>query len=77
MFLKIDLRLGCHQVKIKEESIIKSHSGQDMATCTNNFNVSNNVFSKHLDKFVLVFLDGILVYSKNEEEREENLKLLF
>ena len=35
----------------------------------------NNVFSKYLDKFVLVFLDGILVYSKNEEEHEENLRL--
>ena len=31
----------------------------------------NSVFSKYLDKFVLVFLDDILVYSKNEEEHEE------
>ena len=35
----------------------------------------NNVFSKYLDKFVLVFLDDILVYSKNEEENEEHLRL--
>ena len=35
----------------------------------------NDVFSKYLDKFVLVFLDDILVYSKNEEEHEENLRL--
>ena len=35
----------------------------------------NSVFSKYLDKFVLVFLDDILVYSKNEEEHEENLRL--
>ena len=35
----------------------------------------NSVFSMYLDKFVLVFLDGILVYSKNEEEHEEHLRL--
>ena len=35
----------------------------------------NSVFSKYLDKFVLVFLDGILIYSKNEEEHEEHFRL--
>ena len=35
----------------------------------------NSVFNRCLDKFVLVFLDDILVYSKNEEEHEENLRL--
>ena len=35
----------------------------------------NNVFSRYLDKFVLVFLDDILIYSKNEEEHEEHLRL--
>ena len=35
----------------------------------------NSVFSRYLDKFVLVFLDGILVYSKNEEYHEEHLRL--
>ena len=35
----------------------------------------NNVFSKYLDMFVLVLLDDILIYSKNEEEHEENLRL--
>ena len=35
----------------------------------------NNVFNRYLDKFVLVFLDEILVYSKNEEEHEEHLRL--
>ena len=35
----------------------------------------NSVFSRYLDKFVLVFLDDILVYSKNEKEHEEHLRL--
>ena len=35
----------------------------------------NSVFSRYLDKFVLVFLDKILIYSKNEEENEEHLRL--
>ena len=35
----------------------------------------NNVFSRYLDKFVLVFLDDILIYSKNEEDHEEHLRL--
>ena len=35
----------------------------------------NSVFSRYLDKFVLVFLDDILVYCKNEEEHEEHLRL--
>ena len=36
----------------------------------------NSVFNKCLDKFVLVFLDDILIYSKNEEEHEEHLILV-
>ena len=35
----------------------------------------NSVFSRYLDKFVLFFLDDILIYSKNEEEHEEHLRL--
>ena len=36
----------------------------------------NNFFSRYLDKFFLVFLDDILIYSKNEEEHEEQLRLI-
>ena len=35
----------------------------------------NSVFNRYLDKFVLVFLDDILVYYKNEEEHKEHLRL--
>ena len=35
----------------------------------------NKVFMEFLDKFVVVFIDDILVYSKNEEEDKEHLRL--
>jgi hypothetical protein len=36
----------------------------------------NKVFMEYLDKFVVVFIDDILVYSRNEEEHEEHLRLV-
>ena len=36
----------------------------------------NNVMHKYLDKFVVVFIDDILIYSKSKEEHEENLKMV-
>ena len=36
----------------------------------------NSVFRRYLEKFILVFLDDILIYSKNEEEHEEHLRLV-
>jgi hypothetical protein len=36
----------------------------------------NGVFTKYLDKFVIVFLDDILVYSKLEEEHEHHLRMV-
>ena len=36
----------------------------------------NKVFMQYLDKFVIVFIDDILVYSKNEEEHEGHLRLV-
>jgi hypothetical protein len=36
----------------------------------------NFVFMPELDKFVMVFIDGILIYSKNEEEHEQHLRIV-
>ena len=36
----------------------------------------NNIFSRYLGKYVLVFLDGILTYSKDEEKHVEQLRLI-
>ena len=38
-------------------------------------NLMNKVFMEYLDKFIIVFIDDILVYSKSEEEHEEHLRL--
>jgi hypothetical protein len=36
----------------------------------------NSVFMEELDKFIVVFIDGILVYSKSMEEHEEHLRVV-
>jgi hypothetical protein len=36
----------------------------------------NKVFMEYLDKFIMVFIDDILIYSKNEEEHEYHLRLV-
>ena len=88
VFSKIDLSYGYHQVRIKDEDIHKTAiktryghykfvvvpSGLTNAPATFMW-LKNSLFSKYLDKFVLVFLDDILIYSKNEKEHEEHLRL--
>ena len=86
MFSKIDLRSRYHQVRIKEEEIyniafrtkyghyefVVVPSGSTNALSTF-MCLMNSVLCPYLDKFVIVFIDDILVYSKNEEEHVKNL----
>jgi CxxC motif-containing protein len=89
VFSKINLRLGYHQLKVREcfipkttfilryglyEYIVVSF---ELTNAPAHFMyLMNKVFMEYLDKYVMVFIDDILVYSRIEEEHEDHLRLL-
>jgi hypothetical protein len=85
-FSKIDLRSGYHQMKIRPEDTFKTTFvtpyGQYECTIISigltNASVyfMNKVFMEELDKYVVVIIDDILVFSKTAEEHEEHLRLV-
>jgi hypothetical protein len=83
VFSKIDLRSGCHQLKIQESDIPKTAfrtryglyeytvmSFGLMNAPSYFMYLINKVFMEYLDKFVVVFIDDILILWKTEEEHE-------
>jgi hypothetical protein len=83
---KIDLRPGYHQMKIRPSDIPKiafsTRYGLYEFTVMS-FGLTNapsyfmnKVFMEYLDRFVVVFIDDILIYSKSDSDHEEHLRLV-
>ncbi|GJW97103.1 putative reverse transcriptase domain-containing protein [Tanacetum coccineum] len=89
VYSKIDLRLGYHQLRVQEEDIPKTsfrtryghYEFQVMPFCLTNalaifMDLMNRVCKPYLDKFMILFINDILIYSKNKQEHEDHLKLI-
>jgi hypothetical protein len=89
VFSKIDHRSGYHQIKIRDEDIPKTtfsiryrfYEYLGMSFGLTNapahfMYLMNSIFMLELDKFVVVFIDDILIYSKSTEDHEEHLRVV-
>jgi hypothetical protein len=87
VFSNIDLRSGYHQLRIRHSYIpmttfITKYGRYEFMVMSFGLTnaptyfmyLMNSVFMDYLDKFVVVFIDDILIYSQNEQEHEEHLR---
>jgi hypothetical protein len=88
-FSKIDMRLGYYQLRIRSEDVPKTafvtrygqHEFIVMPFGLTNapgyfMNLMNKMFMKELDKFVVVFIDDILIYSRSTKEHGQHLRIV-
>ena len=89
VYFKIDLRTGYHQLRIRDTNIPKTafrtHYGHfeftvmpiGLTTALAAFmDLMHRVFQPYLDRFVVVFVDDILIYSQSEWEHEYHLRIV-